>query len=65
MATRSKTAVAALEPSDLRSDLWAGLKQGVLLAAAALVLTLPPARTVPPSTATASQAPARHAFHGA
>ena len=42
MATRARSAVAALQPSDLRSDLWAGLKQGVLLAAAALVLTLPP-----------------------
>jgi len=28
---------------ELRSDLLAGLKQGVLLAAGALVLTLPPA----------------------
>jgi hypothetical protein len=59
-------AVAALEPSDLRSDLWAGLKQGVLLAAAALVLTLPPAKNGPARVpATVSQAPARHAFHGA
>jgi hypothetical protein len=57
--------VAALEPSDLRSDLWAGLKQGVLLAAAALVLTLPPGRPVPQSPATTSQAPAPHALDGA
>ena len=54
--------MAAPQPSDLRSDLWAGLKQGVLLAAAALVLTLPPGRTVP---AAAYQTPARHVFHGA
>ena len=65
MAMNQTSAVAALEPSDLRSDLWAGLKQGVLLAAAALVLTLPPARTVPPTPATVAQAPARHTFHGA
>ena len=66
MATRKQDpAMAALEPSRLRSDLWAGLKQGVLLAAAALVLTLPPGRIVPPSPATIAQAPARHAFHGA
>jgi hypothetical protein len=57
--------VAALEPSDLRSDLWAGLKQGVLFAAAVLVLTLPPARTVPPSPATASHSPASRPSHGA
>ena len=60
--------MAALEPSDLRSDLWAGLKQGVLLAAAALVLTLPPGRPMSPGPATVAQvaqAPARHAFHGA
>lgn len=57
--------MTALQPSDLRSDLWAGLKQGVLLAVAALVLTLPPGRTVPPSAAAAYQAPARHVFHGA
>ena len=58
--------MAALEPSELRSDLWAGLKQGVLLAAAALVLTLPPGRTLPPpSPATYSQAAAPHIFRSA
>jgi hypothetical protein len=57
--------VAALQPSNLRSDLWAGLKQGVLLAAAALVLVLPPSRTALPSAAAAHQTPARHVFHGA
>ncbi len=58
--------MAALEPSELRSDLWAGLKQGVLLAAAALVLTLPPGRTVPPPSAVAhSQAAAPHIFRSA
>lgn len=60
-----KQAVASSQPSDLRSDLWAGLKQGVLLAAAALVLTLPPGRTVPPRPAAAHQAAARHVFHRA
>ena len=45
--------------SELRSDLIAGLKQGVLIAAAALVITLPPAglatlRSPPPSAAAAS-----------
>jgi hypothetical protein len=57
--------VAAVQPSDLRSDLRAGLKQGVLLAAAALVLTLPPPRAVPPSAGTAQQTPARPVFRGA
>ena len=58
--------MAALEPSELRSDLRAGLKQGVLLAAAALVLTLPPGRTVPPPIAAPySQAAARHIFRSA
>jgi len=67
MATRKQDpAMAALEPSRLRSDLWAGLKQGVLLAAAALVLTLPPGRTLPPqSPATHSHAPAPHIFRSA
>jgi hypothetical protein len=66
MATRNRTPpVAARDPSDLKSDLWAGLKQGVLLAAAVLVLTLPPGRTAPPSAPTLPQASARHAFHGA
>jgi hypothetical protein len=57
--------VAALQSTDLRSDLWAGLKQGVLLAAAALVLTLPPGRPAPPSTPAAFATPAQRAFHGA
>jgi hypothetical protein len=61
---------------ELRSDLLAGLKQGVLLAAGALVLTLPPAglatlRTQLPATtrsaAPAAVAPIDHAglFHPA
>ena len=62
---REGAAVAALQPSELRSDLWAGLKQGVLLAAAALVLTLPPPRTAPPRSAAAVPAPAPHVVHGA
>jgi hypothetical protein len=65
MASEKSAAVAALQPSDLRSDLWAGLKQGVLLAAAALVLLLPPGRSAPPSAAVAHQTPSRHVFHGA
>jgi hypothetical protein len=64
MAIRNQP-VAALQPTDLRSDLWAGLKQGVLLAAAALVLTLPPGRAVLPSTPAAFQTPAQRVFHGA
>ena len=56
MATQ-EPAVAALQPTELRSDLWAGLKQGVLLAAAALVLTLPPGRTALPSTPRPSRRP--------
>jgi len=60
-----KSAVTALESPELRSDLWAGLKQGVLLAAAALVLTLPPGRSAPPSAAPALPTTAPRAFHGA
>ena len=45
-----------LPEGELRSDLLAGLKQGVLLAASALVLTLPPA-----GLATLRSAPARSA----
>jgi hypothetical protein len=58
-------AVAALQPSELRSDLWAGLKQGVLLAAAALVLTLPPGRAALPGATPALHATAPHVFRGA
>lgn len=39
------------QPTELRSDLWAGLKQGVLLASAALVLLLPPGRVERPDPA--------------
>ena len=56
--------MAAQQPSELRSDLWAGLKQGVLLAAAALVLTLP-GRAALPSAAPALHATAPHVFRGA
>ena len=56
---------AAPQPTELRSDLWAGLKQGVLLAAAALVLTLPPGRVMLPSAPAAIQTPTQHVFHGA
>ena len=63
-----------LPQGELRSDILAGLKQGVLVAAAALVITLPPSglatlRSPPPSTAatTASVAPIDRPgpFHGA
>ncbi len=64
MATRNQS-VVALQPTELRSDLWAGLKQGVLLAAAALVLTLPPGRPVLSSTPAAFPTPAQRVFHGA
>jgi hypothetical protein len=37
------TIMKLIPEGELRSDVWAGLKQGVLFAAAALVLTLPPA----------------------
>ncbi len=50
IGTRPAVPVAALSTTmkflpegELRSDLLAGLKQGVLIAAGALVLTLPPA----------------------
>ena len=57
--------MAALQPSDPRSDLRAGLKQGVLLAAAVLVLTLPPPRIAPPAAPAAPQTAVRPAFRGA
>ena len=54
------------QPPDLRSDLWAGLKQGVLFATAALVLVLPPGRAALPGAASAvAAAPAPHFFQGA
>ena len=61
--------MAALHASEWRSDLWAGLKQGVLFAAAALVLTLPPGRAALPGAATALHTSAAqvasHVFRGA
>jgi len=57
--------VAALQPSELRSDLWAGLKQGVLLAAAALVLTLPPGRAPLSSPVPVAPSSAAHVFRAA
>ena len=52
------TIMKLIPEGELRSDLLAGLKQGVLFAAAALVITLPPAglatlRAPPPSAAAA------------
>src|ERR1700749_4397686 len=38
-------------PPDQRSELWAGLKQVVLIPPAALVLLLPPGRVLPPGPA--------------
>jgi hypothetical protein len=59
------TRVALQQPLVPSSDLRAGIKQGVLIAAAALVLVLPPGRVVTPDPApTLAQAapkPIRHA----
>ena len=53
-------------PATVRSDLWAGCKQGIVFAVAALVLILPPGRTMLPSIAPAGvAAPAPHVFRGA
>jgi hypothetical protein len=57
--------VTPLQPSDLKADLWAGLKQGVLLGAAALVLILPPGRGALPSAAAAIHQQAPHVFRSA
>jgi len=58
-AASNATTMKFLPEGELRSDIVAGLKQGVLVAAAALVLTLPPAglatlRSAPPPAASAA-----------
>ena len=58
-AASNATTMKFLPEGELRSDILAGLKQGVLLAAAGLVLTLPPAglatlRSAPPPAAAAA-----------
>jgi hypothetical protein len=57
--------VTSVQSNDLKSDLWAGLKQGVLIAAAALVLTLPPGGAALPRAAAALQPQAQHIFRSA
>jgi hypothetical protein len=59
------TGVALHQSTDLRSDLWAGLRQGVLVAVAALVLILPPGRVAKPDAAATVSAPAPAVFRTA
>ena len=57
--------MTTIRRDDLKTDVWAGLKQGVLLAAAALVLILPPRQASLPSPTTSSAVQPTQPFHGA